>query len=353
MERSREKRKIILSKNHDIPTSGHLGTFKTLHRIAEKYYWPKMKVDVLRYVRQCNTCAKSKPEQKITPGRMGGHSRISQPWETICIDKISPLPRSSQGFMYILVVADCFSKYPLCFPLRTATATNICRHLENDIFLVYGVPRIIISDNGVQFRSRVYKKFLDSYKIKPSFTAVYHPQANPTERITKSILIAFVSDNYREWSNYLSKVACAIRTAKHETTGFTPYFINFGRDMVLEGNANELNQDIKSNENNDTLDHSSNNEDNTETEHSVDENDRNSIISERTINRDKILDRACEFKKLYKNIQKRLENAYKSSKHKYDLRHREINFQPNQLVWRKNFVQMQVNKLRRNCQISL
>ncbi|KAK9718340.1 Reverse transcriptase (RNA-dependent DNA polymerase) [Popillia japonica] len=142
----KDKRIEILHQHHDIPTSGHLGVYKTFHRLATKYYWPKMKSDVASYIRKCQACIKSKPEQRTKAGEMGGHSQISAPWEVISIDLVGPLPRSSKGYNHILVVVDLFSKFSLCFPLRKATASKVVEHLENDVFLLFGVPRKIVSD---------------------------------------------------------------------------------------------------------------------------------------------------------------------------------------------------------------
>lgn len=150
----KDKRVDILHQSHDIPTSGHLGVYKTFHRLAKQYFWPKMKHDVASYIRKCQTCIKTKPEQKAKAGEMGGHSQISAPWEVISLDLIGPLPRSTKGYQHILVVVDLFSKFSLCFPLRKATAAKVIEHLENNVFLLFGVPKKIISDNGVQFRSK-------------------------------------------------------------------------------------------------------------------------------------------------------------------------------------------------------
>ena len=51
------------------------------------------------------------------------------------------------------------------------------------------------------------------------------------------MLRSFAADNQRNWDKYLQKVACALRTAKHEVTGLTPYFINFGREALLLGTS--------------------------------------------------------------------------------------------------------------------
>lgn len=157
---------------------------------------------------------------------MGGHSKIDRPWDVIATDLVGPLPKSKRG--YILVVTDCFSKFCFCFPLRKATASSVVRHLEEDVFLLFGVPRVLISDNGVQFKSKEYNVLLQKYRVKANYTAYYHPQANPTERVNrviKTILVAYVSQNHRSWDEFLPKITCAIRTAKHDTTGLTPYFV--------------------------------------------------------------------------------------------------------------------------------
>lgn len=309
----KERRRELIHTCHDRPTSGHLGVYKTYHRLAQDYTWPKMKCDVTKYISRCVVCLKAKPEQKLPPGRMGGHSNVSRPWEVISTDIIGPLPRSTKNYNFILVVLDIFSKYVRCFPLRKATASNIVKHLENDIFLIYGVPRSIISDNGVQYRSREYKKLLESYKVKPSYVALYHPQANPCERanrVIKTILISYVSENHREWDKMLPKVECAIRTAKHEVTELTPYFVNHGREMCLDGGA-DFTEIAPGGPNHDLQ-----------------------------VNRDdtEIKQRTKEFGKLYKDVQSRLHKAYVTSKRRYDLRHRSVEFYPHQLVWRRNFV---------------
>ncbi|KAK9686546.1 hypothetical protein QE152_g37109 [Popillia japonica] len=43
---------------------------------------------------------------------------------------------------------------------------------------------------------------------------------------------AHVGDDQRDWDIYLPQFAFAINTTRHETTGFTPAFLNFGRQLV-------------------------------------------------------------------------------------------------------------------------
>lgn len=313
----KELRKTIIKQNHDAPTAGHLGIFKTTSRVLEKAYWPGMKSDIAKYIRSCGACMRAKPLQQAPTGKMGGHSLISRPWQVISADVVGPLPRTSHGNQFIFVVTDCFSKLSLFFPLRRATASAIVRYLENDVFLQYGVPQALITDNGVQFRSKEMRKLLATYSVKPSFVSYYRPQANPTERVNrvlKTMLISYVSSNHRKWDTVLPKLACAVRTAKHEVTGLTPYFINFGREMLLSGKDHMV--ELKDGE----------------------------PLSVDDPKRDIYKHRSEALSRVFKDVQARLQQAYIKAKSRYDLRRRTVQFWPDQLVWRRNFVLSDASK---------
>lgn len=309
---SKDRRAELIKSCHDAPTCGHLGLYKTFHRLGQKYFWPGMLSDVASYIRKCTTCIKAKPVQRKPAGCMGGHSLIDKPWDVLSIDIVGPLPRTKRGFNYILVVADCFSKFVLTFPLRKASTKQIVGLLEDNVFLIFGVPRRIICDNGVQFKSRDFRRFLDQYQVKPSFVSFYHPQANPVERVNrviKTMLVSYVSDNHRDWDLVLPKITCAIRTAKHEVIGQTPYFVNFGREMNLTGERRWI---------------------------SSGDGDDTPVVFRREP--EDFMCRSSSFARLYRDIRLRLQKAYEKSKARYDLRHRPVRLFPNQLIWRKNFV---------------
>lgn len=93
----------------------------------------------------------------------------------IFIDFIGPLPRSRSGHCHILVVVDALTKFVHLHPVRTATSKAVIKFLEDRIFLTFGVPEILISDNGSQFISDEFKRFLKEYCVKQWATAIYHP----------------------------------------------------------------------------------------------------------------------------------------------------------------------------------
>ena len=67
---------------------------------------------------RCRVCAQTKSEQRKPAGLMVSNPVPTKPWETISTDLVGPLPRTPKGYRFILVVMDCFSKFPLVFPLK-------------------------------------------------------------------------------------------------------------------------------------------------------------------------------------------------------------------------------------------
>lgn len=303
----KEQRKSLILTAHEPATSGHVGVFKTWKKLSEKYYWPKMRSDVASVLRRCQVCARYKIPQTIPTDKMVSHPKISRPFEMICLDTMGVFPKSKQGNCHLLVVTDYLSKYTLLFPLRSATGQNICRRLEKEVFLVYGVPKTIICDNGSAFRSKEFSKLVQQYKSTIKFTANYNPRANPTERVNrviKTMIAMYVSDNHRTWDERLPEIGCALRTSTHETTGLTPFFINFGRNMILSG-EDYCHKDLLGIEDGTQMGGVTRNE---------------------------------HFRAMFSDVRNRLEEATQKACDKYNLRRRQVEYLPNQVVWRRNYV---------------
>lgn len=297
-------RSRVLYQHHDTPTAGHLGTFKTNRRIAANYYWPRMAQDISHYVRSCEVCQAHKVEQQLPAGLLGTRS-VSRPWQYVCSDLIGPLPLSKSQNIFILVVCDMFTKYSLFFPIRTANSKTICHIVENEVFLVFGIPQYFICDNGRQYVSHEFKDLLSSYSVKLQLTANFHPSANPTERtnrVIKTMIASFIRDNQRDWNILLPKFRFALCTAVHEVTGYSPAFLNFSRELSVENTptADSLEDEV-------TFD-----------------------------SRTKRADNLNQLQAIQSVIRERLEAAYKKNRNIYNLRRRHVTYEVGDIVWKRN-----------------
>lgn len=236
----KEHRETIIREHHAEPTAAHLGVFKTHRRICLRYYWPGMFADVQTYVKGCDTCSAYKHSTKPTLGLMGKPKVCSRPFQVVSLDLVGPLPRSTSGFTFLLVVTCCFSKYTLLFPLRRATGANVVKNFENHVILAHGVPETVIVDNGTQFTGSEFRELLARYNIpKHHYTPRYTPQVNLVERYNKTVMTAvasYVEENHRSWDKHLAKIQFAINSAVNESTGFSPFFLVHAREPVINGN---------------------------------------------------------------------------------------------------------------------
>lgn len=75
------------------------------------------------------------------------------------------------------------------------------------------------------------------------YTAIYSPQSNAAERINRSIIAgirSYSDSDQRHWDQNLSKIAVALRNAKHQAHGFSLYFVLFAQQMITHGSSYEI-----------------------------------------------------------------------------------------------------------------
>ena len=236
----------LLEWAHDHPTAGHGGQQTTLFRLSTKVYWKSMRKDIFNYIAACQECQKFKYNNAPTANPMQMHL-VNEPWYTIGMDIMGPLPTTARQKRFLLIVVDYFTRWIELFPLKSTTSIEVSKILMNEVFSRYRLPKHIVSDNGPQFISNLFKNFCNTLRIKQNLTANYHPQSNMTEQVNRTLkpLIAiYAQQQHNSWDEEIQKLAFAIRTAVNETTGETPAFMMFGRDLrgpldVLIGETTE------------------------------------------------------------------------------------------------------------------
>ena len=144
-------RKAVLNLAHSVPTAGHLGKRKTADRILQRFHWPGVHRDVASYCKGCAECQKLSRGKvcrvPLVPLRV-----ISVPFERIAMDIVGPLPRSSHGNRYVLVVCDYATLYPEAMAMRSVEAEWVAEELMTP-FARVGIPKEILTDQGTNFTS--------------------------------------------------------------------------------------------------------------------------------------------------------------------------------------------------------
>ena len=120
-------------------------------------------------------------------------------------------------------------------PIRTANGPTITRQFEDLTVSRWGAPEVVHTDNGTKFSNRLIEQTCKGLGIVHTTNPVYHAQANPTERVNrvlKTMIVAFLKDDHRDWDLHLHEFLFAYNTAVHGSLRVMPAFFNFGREPL-------------------------------------------------------------------------------------------------------------------------
>ena len=113
-------------------------------------------------------------------------------------------------------------------------SNTLAKLLVDEIVCRYGMPEIIHSDQESNFVSEVIRSLCAMMGVQCTQTTPYHPQGMAKWSVSIGRLLSkVVSDHQRDWDEHLQKVLFAYRTAIHESTGYSPFLVTFGRSPNL------------------------------------------------------------------------------------------------------------------------
>ncbi|KAK3097343.1 hypothetical protein FSP39_008811 [Pinctada imbricata] len=249
-------REDVLRSYHDCLAGGcHLGLDRTYKAIQLKYFWPGMYQNVADYIRSCDACQHAKKSTNPTRAPLV-NMPVEDTFSRLHMDILGPLTTSDEGYKYILLVVDSFSKFPEAFPLKTQESKEIANVLFSEIFSRYGAPRVIVSDRGQNFLSKLVTAVCEIFQVTRHYTSAYHPQTNATcERMNSTIaqcLRTYINPEQTNWPKLLPGILMALRMSPStQSSDLSPYHLVFGKEMNLPFDASliprdGLNKDAKS-----------------------------------------------------------------------------------------------------------
>ncbi len=237
-----EKRKqlVLPAKFHELVFQelhcklGHLGVEKVEELARQRFYWPYLKEDIKMFIQErcrCIACKRPNIPEKapLTP------ILSTAPFEMLCIDFLHL--DKSQGCEYVLMVTDHFTKFTQSYGTKDNSSLSAARKLFYEWIPKFGMPGRIHHDKGKEFNSSLFAELHRLSGIKISNTTPYHPMGNgEAERMNRSLinmLKALTEKQKSKWKEHLPNLMFAYNSTIHKSTGYSPFYLVFGRESRL------------------------------------------------------------------------------------------------------------------------
>ncbi|XP_057760175.1 uncharacterized protein LOC130980522 [Arachis stenosperma] len=192
----------VLREVHEGCCGHHIGG-KALARklIRAGYYWPSMMADSKEFVKKCIKCQQNANFAKA-PANELSLLTTSRPFAQWGIDLLGPFPVG-----------------------------------PGQVITRFGIPEVVISDNGTQFADKKFTEFLNGLGIRQRFSSVEHPRTNGQVESANKVILSGLKkrlDNKKgAWADELASVLWSYRTTEQSSTKETPFRLTYGLDAVI------------------------------------------------------------------------------------------------------------------------
>ena len=225
-------RRTVFDSLHSL---AHPSIRATLKLITNRYVWPNMNSDVRKWAQSCLSCQQSKV-QRHTKAPLATFATPDARFNQVHIDIVGPLP-PSQGFTYILICIDRFTRWPEAIPITNITAETVARAFIHGWISRFGVPSTVTTDRGSQFESALWNQLMQLLGCKRIRTTSYHLAANGLierfHRELKTSLKTYPSPTH--WIDSLPIVLLGVRTQLKEDLHCTSAELVYGTTLRLPG----------------------------------------------------------------------------------------------------------------------
>ena len=235
----------LLQESHDCITAGHPGRDRTYFRLAHLFYWPRMGIDVKRFVYSCDVCQRTKRGLSRS-GLLQSLPVPKQPWVDISMDFIMSLPQTPNGYNAIYTLVDRLTKAVHLVPtVSSIDAKESASLYIQNVFRLHGLSDSIVCDRDPRFTASFFQEVFDQLGTKLALSTANHPQTDGStermNRLVEDILRDFFNHKQDNWDMLLPLCEFAINSSQQASTGNTPFFLSYGLhprapvDLVARG----------------------------------------------------------------------------------------------------------------------
>ncbi|KAL0373856.1 UNVERIFIED_CONTAM: Gag-Pol polyprotein [Sesamum radiatum] len=248
IENNEERAQYVLREIHEGSCGNHSGRRSLAQKITRQgYFWPTLVKDAVEFARKCESCQRY-ASLIHTPATPMEPIRIACTFDQWGIDILGPFPQAVAQKKFIVVAVEYFSKWVKAEALAKITEREMINFIWKNIICRFGIPRVLISDNGTQFKGKAITAWCKELKIQQNFTAVRNPQANGQTEVTNRTILQHLKTRLEgakgSWVEELPGVLWAYRTTPRSATSETPFCLVFGTEAIIPAEIGEETQRI-------------------------------------------------------------------------------------------------------------
>ena len=216
---------------HENPLFAHMGVKRTCTRLTDTVVAPGARKIAKTIIGSCLGCLKRKT---IKPKH--GFLKSQPPTrvhQQISMDFCGPYKTSENGYQYVLVIIDQFTKWVELIPCKSATAAVVLDAFYKTVICRSGVPEQLLTDNGSHFRNYLVEILCQVFGCFKAYSAPYYPEGDgQAERFMRNLndsLSILCDQNVDQWESYIPGIQYAYNTTKHSVTNITPFEMVYGK----------------------------------------------------------------------------------------------------------------------------
>jgi hypothetical protein len=231
------ERADTVAKYHE--AYGHAGYKTMLKLLIPRAWWPSLRLDIKQWLSTCPSC-------QVNSRRTRAHQDEMHPlkvptafdrWHLDFLD----LPTTIKNNRWLLVGVDYATNWPVARAVPVASKEAVADFIYEEIVMNFGVPSEIVTDRGANFTSELVKEYLKRVGTNHKLTSAYHPRTNAkAERfngVIKQMLRKYTNGALHRWDDFVKAALFACRVRIHSTTGFSPFYLTYGREPRIPGDT--------------------------------------------------------------------------------------------------------------------
>lgn len=202
--------------------------------IKQKYNWKNINQCIHEFIAKCEVCKLQGSKITNTKNRIITTTRANEMGQT---DLIGPIVDQNGQLEYMIVCVDHYTKWAETAILKCKNSEKIANCIENLIIKKHGVPTLIYSDNGTEFKNSSYLQLTEEYKFKWEFKSPYHHKSTGmVEKTNQSImnkLKKYINFGQLNWKPFLPKATFVYNLSFHTALQTSPICFKYGTSPVL------------------------------------------------------------------------------------------------------------------------